>query len=273
VEVPVKYFRSAALAALAAIGFASLACAADLPTKKAPLFVAPALVPYNWTGFYVGLNAGGAFGDPNSETPTGLFPAYAGSPRLPSSSNQSAFTGGSQIGYNYQVSSVVFGLEADFDYIGLRRNSFTVAGLPPTPFGFGAAPNVFNYSSSNSDFLGTVRARLGYAVDRALIYVTGGLAYSGGASSAVASFTNVGGAQYATFQGPSSSNIGYAVGGGLEYALTDHWTVKGEYLYANLGRRNVTLTDPVTPGGAGYSFTAKIGESVNIARAGVNYKF
>src|SRR5215472_19152222 len=134
--------------------------AADLATKGAP--PPPPTPVFSGAGLYIGLNAGGAFGNKVTEEPTGLFSGVAGAPLLSTSSNQSAFTGGGQIGYNWQFDNLVTGIEGDFNYVGFRDINFTVTGLPATPFGFGSAPNAFNYSRPGDRFFGTLRARLGY---------------------------------------------------------------------------------------------------------------
>ena len=246
--------------------------AADIETK-AP---SPPLPPpvFSWTGLYIGLNAGGAFDNKVTEEPTGLFSEFPGAPLLATSSNQSGFTGGGQIGYNWQFDNLVTGIEGDFNYVDFRDINFTVTGLPNTPFGSPSAPNVFNYSHPGDRFFGTLRARLGYAADRVLFYATGGLAFSGRSShSGTATFTNAQGVQFANFQGANDSGTGFAVGGGVEYAWTTNWIVRAEYLFVDIDHHNVTLTDPVTPGGAGFSFNSTVGEQFSVVRGAVSYKF
>jgi opacity protein-like surface antigen len=150
--------------------------AADMATREPPPPPAPV---FSWSGLYIGLNAGGAFDNKVTEEPTGLFSGFAEAPLLATSSNQSAFTGGGQVGYNWQFDNLVAGIEGDFNYVGFRDINFTVTGLPGIPFGSGVSPNVFNYTHPADRFFGTLRARLGYAADRALFYATGGLAFSG----------------------------------------------------------------------------------------------
>jgi outer membrane immunogenic protein len=246
--------------------------AADMATKVPAPPPPPPI--FSWTGLYIGLNAGGAFDNKVTEEPTGLFSEFAGAPLLATSSNQSAFTGGGQVGYNWQFDSLVTGIEGDFNYVGFRDINFTVTGLPATPFGFGSPPNVFNYSHRADRFFGTLRARLGYAADRVLLYATGGLAFSGRSShTGTATFTNAQGVQYANFQGPSDGGTGFAVGGGVEYAWTNNWIFRAEYLFVDLDHHNATLTDPVTPFGAGFSFSSTVGEQFSVVRAAVSYKF
>ena len=155
--------------------------AADLATKGAPPPPPPPPV-FSWAGLYIGLNAGGAFGNKVTEEPTGLFSGFAGAPLLATSSNQSAFTGGGQIGYNWQFDSLVVGIEGDFNYVGFRDINVTVTGLPGIPFESGSPPNVFNYTHPADRFFGTLRLRLGYAADRVLFYATGGVAFTGRSS-------------------------------------------------------------------------------------------
>jgi outer membrane immunogenic protein len=248
--------------------------AADLATKGAPPPPPPPPV-FSWAGLYIGVNAGGAFGNKVTEEPTGLFfSEFEGAPLLPTSSNQSGFTGGGLFGYNWQFDSVVVGIEGDFNYVDFRDINFTVTGLPSTPFGSGSAPHVFNYFHSGDRFFGTFRVRLGYAADRALFYATGGLAFSGKSSNTgTATFTNAEGVQFANFHGPTDSGIGFAVGGGVEYAWTNNWIVRAEYLFVDIDHHNVTLTDPVTSGAAGFSFSSTVGEQFSVVRGAISYKF
>jgi len=246
--------------------------AADLATKGAPPPPPPPV--FSWAGLYIGLNAGGAFGNKVTEEPTGLFSGFAGAPLLATSSNQSAFTGGGQIGYNWQFDSLVVGIEGDFNYVGFRDINVTVTGLPKTPFGSPSDLNVFNYFHPADRFFGTLRARLGYAADRVLFYATGGVAFSGRSShSGTATFTNAAGVQFANFQGPNDSGIGFAAGGGIEYAWTNNWIVRAEYLFVDIDHHNVTLTDPVTSGAAGFSFSSTVGEQFSVVRGAISYKF
>jgi opacity protein-like surface antigen len=148
-----------------------------------------------------------------------------------------------------------------------------VTGLPNTPFGSPPAPNVFNYFHPGNRFFGTLRARLGYAADRVLFYATGGVDFTGRSShSRTATFTNAQGVQFANFQGPNDSGVGFAVGGGVEYAWTNNWIIRGEYLFVDIDHHNVTLTDPVTPAGAGFSFSSTVGEQFSVVRGAISYK-
>jgi outer membrane immunogenic protein len=216
--------------------------AADMPiTSDAPYF-APTSV-YNWTGFYVGGNAG--VGWANSGHVTVNDPVLGA--QTISVSNRSAFIGGGQLGANLQYESFVFGLEADIQFADVGT---TINWGPYQRFGLS--------SGSSGGYFGTVRARAGYAIDRTLIYLTGGLAY--------------GGLNKSPLGGNSTSNIGYALGGGVEYALTQNWTIKAEALYLNLSNgRDQSFV--VANGGASYPVSIKAGNGGGGARLGVNYKF
>jgi outer membrane immunogenic protein len=297
-----KFLASTAFAALA-----TTSMAADLPNMKGPAsapYYAPAPV-FTWTGFYVGLNAGGAFAD--TRGCSAFFPSIGGVPvaGFPNNcsnggngnNNSVSFTGGAQVGYNVQFNSIVLGLEADINGLsnGRNRNNNGNIAYPYTgsnhPYD---GSYVFGGRNNNSNYFGTVRARLGYAADRTLFYVTGGLAYGGGGNSAnsVSFYHNqvapFGGAPSAIFSNggnnSSNSNIGYAVGGGIEYALTNNWTIKGEYLYVNTSRNRrggVYSCADVAAGtcasfsgvGATFSDSRRNTNGINVVRMGVNYKF
>ncbi len=215
--------------------------------------------------------------------------AAAGVLAFSNTSGNEGFVGGGQIGYNYQFtpgSGVVVGIEADAQYadFGRQRNRFAAATVP----GGAIVPGtlIFNPNGlSGLDYFGTVRGRLGYAFDRTLVYATGGFAYGSG-----------GGRQFGTGVGQNDFQTGYAVGGGIEYALpTDSFlnffrssavTVKVEGLYVNLDQNRRTagafatnnlgqLVQVGQPGVTLVQGPAGVRNNTEFAviRAGVNYKF
>jgi outer membrane immunogenic protein len=188
-----------------------------------PLKASPAYAAYNWTGLYMGLNIGGAFGRFNG-----------------SSDNLTGVTGGGQIGYNWQASGSpwVFGLEADISGSSQSR-----------------AETILSVTANEAlSYFGTARGRLGYAFDRSMIYATGGLAYQNLQVDVI-------GPGFATSS--NSTNVGYAVGGGAEWALWDRWTAKAEYLYLNTD--GSSMTTPVS------HFAGRTEN--NVVRSGLNYHF
>jgi outer membrane immunogenic protein len=257
-------------------GIAVFAALAATPALAADLALkAPAPPPaWSWAGFYIGGNVGGAWGATDSEVPSGVFTTTATGQAFPASITRSGLTAGGQFGYNWQIGSTVFGLEADANYLGLNSKSVSIPEPHSTFFGSGASPNVQTYGVSSENFFGTFRGRLGYAWDRVLLYATGGLAYGPGANNSV-TYTNASpGVNYAIFKGNSGSGVGWTAGGGLEYALGNNWSVRGEYLYVDLNNHSRTLLPATVVGTAatGASFTDS-GGSFSIARIGVNYKF
>ena len=181
-----------------ALGVAS-GSAADIQRRQAmPAKAPPVYTPaYNWTGFYVGINGGGGWG--RSEF-TGPF-ATGGS------FDTSGGLVGGTIGYNWQMGQVVFGLEGDGDWSGIKGSAFCGGTVCET----------------RNDWLATARGRLGYAFDRFLPYVTGGAAFGN-------IKTNIAGVGSA-----DDTRTGWTAGGGVEYGLGGPWTIKAEYLHVDLG--------------------------------------
>jgi outer membrane immunogenic protein len=219
------------------------AFAADLPTRKAPPPMYSPTPVYNWSGFYIGGNAG--IGWSNGGNVTVADPKLG--PQSISVSSHSGFIGGGKIGYNFQAGEFVYGVEADIQYANIGSS------VNWGPYGrLGVA------TGSDGEYFGTLRARAGYAIDRTLIYATGGLAYGGLNSSPLG--------------GNATSNVGYAIGGGVEYAFTEHWTAKVEALYINLSNGS-NRTIAVTNGGVVYPISVSSGNGGGLVRVGVNYKF
>ena len=162
------------IAALAAYAFCLPASAADIarPVYKAQ----PAPAPYSWNGFYIGGNVGAVWGDLNNSLSIangGYFaqPAVAGVNSNGSfGGSQGSFTGGGQIGWNYQTTNWVWGIETDFNWLDIEANRFG-------PFNYTTNGAPYNLNTSlSANWLATVRGRLGYAFNDILFYVTGGLA-------------------------------------------------------------------------------------------------
>ncbi len=156
----------------------SAASAADLPVRAAPPVIAVAPI-FTWTGFYVGGNLGWGWRDSNNDpvilTGPGVPGGLEGGTLLFGNSNDATFTGGGQIGYNYQIGSWVIGAEADIQGINSDNNSNVV--FIPGP-GFAGGDFVPGEFENGADWWGSVRLRAGVAFDRVLVYATGGLAYT-----------------------------------------------------------------------------------------------
>lgn len=258
-------------AAALLVGAATGASAADLALRGAPpAYELPPVVEFSWTGFYAGVNAGFGFSSNRHSTfcldPTGVN-GGAGCTTLPDlNTDGEGFVGGGQVGVNMAIGGgFVAGIEADIQYTHIRRTSTVAGDFPLVGGGIGTADAYT--ATQRLDYLGTVRARLGYAFDRLLVYGTGGLAY-GDVLSRQTVLGPAGTSFYAA--GRRSTDVGYAAGGGIEYAFTDSLTGKAEALYYDLGR--TTLASGSVPA-TGFVRGASFDTAGVIARAGLNYRF
>ncbi|WP_234051584.1 MULTISPECIES: outer membrane protein [unclassified Xanthobacter] len=217
---------------------AGSASAADLSGRYAyPVKAAVVPVPmFSWTGFYIGGNVGWGWADNAFDYTTGGF-SYGYDV-----GNSNGVFGGLQAGYNFQfANNVVLGAEADLEFSSISNSNLLLGG-----------PVGGNVVSSNVDNFGTIRGRVGYAFDRFLPYFTGGAAWANTSLDAPWGLSQ------------NSTRWGWTIGGGAEYAITNNWTVKAEYLYLDYGNKNVTYIN---------GDTATSGLNMNTVKAGVNYKF
>jgi outer membrane immunogenic protein len=271
-------FAGAALLALVS----GRVMAADMSRPApAPIYTkAPMMAPvYSWTGGYIGVNAGYAWGDSEASTSSvfslaGFFDPVS-VPLVNAAGTQTikpnGFTGGGQIGYNWQASSVtVFGLEADFEYFGLK-GSVTSSG----PYFPGSLSGFAINQSVRTDWLATFRARLGFLVTPStLLYVTGG----GAVTNLQGTFTfndNLPNA-FSTESGSfNTTKLGWTAGGGVEWAMWSGWSAKAEYLFVSFPTATTTSNNFSTIFGPvpGQVFTHSLDLDAHIVRVGLNYKF
>ena len=231
------------VAAVLTAAFAGAASAADLPVKAPPL-MAPLPIAYNWTGFYVGADIGYGWGSTDHTFSNG---SPAGN------SDPNGVLGGGFVGYNYQVASWVFGLEGDIEGSGMS----------------GSFSNVTMGSSTATAKLtldASVRGRIGFAWDRALLYVTGG--------GALAHYDFRGGPAVATAKTPlcpqcgfSQDLTGWTVGAGMEYAFAPNLSARVEYRYTDYGSATGTLA-PVYA-----NVLMRAQNTTNVVRLGLSYMF
>jgi outer membrane immunogenic protein len=252
--------RRFGLLLLASMALVGAAAAADMPVK-AP--VAPVAPPYNWSGFYIGLNAGYSWGHQDND----LVTVPLGVLLFSNSNNLNGFIGGGQIGYNWQVNQWVFGFEADFQGSSQKDDgTFAIAASNPClPVASCPIPGSAISYTDKLEWFGTVRGRLGFAMDHWLPYVTGGWAYGRGTVSGTGTTLPAG-----TVLAFSSSHdySGWTVGAGLEWVFANHWSAKAEYLYIDFGSGGTVVVNT-----AGTLAIASGKMTDNIARLGVNYKF
>jgi outer membrane immunogenic protein len=220
------------MAAIASLVVASeVAVAADLARRPAPPAVAvkaPPLPIFDWSGFYVGVHGGYGWGDASI-----TYPGFAST-----GFNANGWLVGGLVGVNYQVGQTVFGLEADINKTDMNGGGACVVGPCDV---------------SNS-WLSTGRVRLGYAVDRFMPYVTGGVAYG----EVKANVPGVGGA--------SDRRVGWTAGVGAEYAFTPNLSWKTEYLFVDLGKFDCGLS-------CGIGSPTDVKFDAHIVRTGINLKF
>ena len=227
------------LTAASVVALSAAANAADMYRASAGGYKdGPAYVGVNWSGLYVGVNGGYGSSENSNQLANTNVPFSGLQP-------EGGF-GGGQIGYNVQRGNLVFGVETDFEGANISKSA-TDAGN--------------NKYSSDLNWFGTVRGRLGYTVDRALVYATGGLAYGNVDNKAIASPS---GHVYEA----NKTDTGYTLGGGVEYKISQAWSLKGEYQYINLG-----TNDPVWNGVAYSKQSAGVvnDDAYHTFRIGVNY--
>ena len=257
--------RGAALLVCCMSAVSGGAWAADLyggpGLKDAPYIAAPAL----WQGFYVGGHVGGAWGGPDvSDT----F-VYVGDPTFNGGLNGAGFTGGGQAGYNIQRDHFVFGLEGDIGYLGLSADKLVNFKQDSCTAHYQDGSQTYDRNhqneqlcwidgkySSSSGLYGDITGRLGYALDRTLFYAKGGVAFLD-----VDFKANYAGQSCKTLGtcgtgGPSSFNydhsdtlVGWTVGAGMEYALSQSWSLKAEYQHFDFGSMSYSYSDCVSVGG------------------------
>lgn len=296
------FLASAALFACAAVDSAG---AADLPPAEPPAFKAPVVVPapvWSWTGCYVGINGGGTRGQNTADlSPAGLYLAPTGNGPPPNAAGTGDFAAdiaalshsydmtsngweaGGQVGCNAQWGMAVLGVEGDWQW----TNTTTSADAS-----YAAFPNVGNpvfFNASHTEhvdvtqrWFATARVRAGFTPwERVLIYATGGVAWANFQSNTAVAFAT-GANPFATvFSGAthvgsaSTNQVGWVAGGGAEWALTNNWSVKAEYLYLRFDGFSYAspLTAATFPFAAGYAWNTNVTLREQVARIGVNYKF
>ena len=223
--------------------------------------------PYNWTSFYAGVNAGGAWGayDPTTATTPG---AYFGLPLYSAAVNAigaqtldpRGFIGGGQIGFNYQIGNIVAGVEGAFDYLHLNAAANSAAAYP----GLGGSQFLIS-TYGNADWLFTLTPRLGFAANNWLFYGMGGLAVTNLRTDFV--FTD----RFGAFQSAlvSTDKVGYAIGAGVEWGLTDRLSLRAEYEHVGFGRTAAHQTGSDIPA---QPFTQSAALNADFVRVGLDYK-
>ena len=215
-----------------------------LPAHAADLTKAPPAPPaaYSWTGAYVGVNFGGVFNRESVTTPLGV-----------GSTDPTGALGGAQLGYNYQFSSWLLGIEAEFDGTSAQGSTNFVGPSTGGP-GTGTAISVFG----DHRWYTTVSGRLGYVMGSLLLYAKGGGAWMNADDKLNVTTNGV-----TVNSSMSNTRSGWNAGVGLEYLLFPRWSAKFEYDYLDFGTRTLSFVDAGIP----VSFKTQVNE----VKLGLNY--
>lgn len=247
-------FGSLAIIRFATVAYALIAGSADAG-ETPPI--------YDWAGLYVGVSSGAGFplhvgerlqAGGGSNAP--FFDLY------PNSVTRTGVTVGAQAGYNWRGGPWVWGFETDFNLFDGRRGP--TGAYVSSPSCCGLPIFALDYHSS-ANFFATIRGRAGVAFDRALIYLTAGVAAGGARGPAVLS---IGGSQFSA-PWSQSSRMKYALGAGFEYAFADDWSARAEYLFLNQSLNTQLFGDN---GGNAFYFS-RIRNKNHVLRFGVHYHF
>jgi opacity protein-like surface antigen len=257
--------------------------AAQLITKAPKSPILAAVGPYNWSGFYIGGYVGSNFGVTDWHRRTIPLAPAVGTDAIgvfaQHDVDYQGFIGGGQIGYNYQSGAMVAGLEIDAGGSNAKGGKFC-------PRGVDSGSTYFFTCESEQPWLASFTGRLGYAYDRALFYVKGGLAAG---ETTVQTVFNAGtqpgpfGGVFANpVSGESKTRIGWTIGGGFEYGLTQNWSAKAEYMFYDLGTDGYSVNPGYLPdiyntgaciGGACTNQTIQVGTHGSTVKIGLNYRF
>jgi outer membrane immunogenic protein len=244
---------------LVAMGIGS-ALAADLPARapvytKAPVAVAPI---YNWSGFYIGLNGGGASSRDCWDLTNG------GGGTVPAIStgchNATGALAGGQVGYRWQMTNWVFGLEAQGDWANLKGSNISAIGT------FAGAPFL---DQTKIDGIGLFTGQVGYAWNNVLWYAKGGAAVTHDTYNGIAQAATAGFAVGSVFDQASETRWGGAIGTGLEIGFAPGWSVAFEYDHLFMGRNSRDLINVLGP----FDRTMSIRQDVDMGTVRVNYTF
>lgn len=247
-----KSVSRVSLAVVATIAVAHAAHAEDLSRAQA----------FSWTGLYVGAHLGGGLVDSDVSDPYGSA-IYGDNIRSPGP------LAGLQVGYDYQTGALVLGLQADVSWADLYGKN-TCLQVSPNTF-FGAT------CSSDTDWLGTVTGRVGVVTGpqgRALIYGKGGLAWARGEVNAAVNNVAAGdpGSPDNALSGSATTQLGWTLGVGAEYALGGHWSTNIEYDYLGFGSRDLATPNAAFGPNAPDGRTAGLSQDIQTVKLGLSYR-
>ena len=241
---------------LSVAGFTGAASAADLAARtytKSPTLVAAV---YDWSGFYLGLNGGGASSRECWNLTNDAGVALANSPREGCHNATGGLAGG-QIGYRWQSANWVFGLEAQGDWADLKGSSASATAIIP-----------FN-NQTKVDAIGLFTGQVGYAWNNILWYVKGGAAVTDNKYSNIFTVNNVVAAAGTQFNAATDTRWGGVVGTGVEIGFAPNWSVAVEYDHLFMGSPNIAFP----PTNIAVGRADNIRQDVDMGTLRVNYRF
>jgi outer membrane immunogenic protein len=252
-----------AIAAAAALSVASSVHAADLPARM-PVKTAPAVIAAApvWSGFYVGLFAGYGWGRAKATAPfdgnTGFFYNFLGNAYR---FDADGFFGGATVGYNMQSGAIVYGVEAEAGYLGLKGSALEPNDLPAT---------TDTVTRFKSNIYGALYARLGFAAGNALFYGKGGVAVLNAEASTIDPCAGTPGCGTTTLTMTGDKvMVGWSAGGGIEWMFGGGWSAKAEYAYFDFGK--IDTAGPSSVPGEFYRQSVEV--TAHTAKLGVNYRW
>jgi len=240
------------VAVIALLGTTTLASAADLPAAPYPKAPPQAIAAYDWSGFYIGINAGGATShncwavNNDGITGAGLLAPAVGE----GCHDATGGMVGGQVGYRWQSANWVFGVEAQGDWADLSGSNTSLFYGP----GF--------INQSRTDAIGLFTGQVGYAWNNVLLYVKGGAAVTDNKYSGIVAALELD-------QSNDNARWGGAVGAGIEVGFAPNWSVAAEYDHLFMGNQNVNFNFV----GGGFSRSDNIRQDVDMATVRLNYRF
>ncbi len=254
------------LAGVATAVMAGSALAADMPVKAPPPVLA-----YDWSGFYLGGVIGGGWTRTDTSDPgLGVVGTVLGVPVI-QTTDSSGFIGGVEGGDRYQFGKLVVGWEADM--VWGNNNATSISTFSPVPGLFTINRSI----SADTKWAGTATSTLGIAHDRWLIYGKAGVAWAKTDYTSNWTINVAGAGTFPLFSGAGStsdsSQIGWTVGTGVEWAIWNNWSIKAEYDYLDFGNKTVAINGAVLPGLVNFpaSFGHENTQHINQFKAGLNW--
>jgi outer membrane immunogenic protein len=250
-----KHMLAAGVAIAAIVAATGSAFAADMPLKAAAPYAA-----YDWSGMYIGGVVGGAWATNNiSDSGRGIVGPGVVVPVI-QATNGSAFIGGIEGGSNYQFGNLVMGWEGDITWGSLNGTS---------TMGFGAPAALGRRITADTNWIATTTSRVGIAHNNWLLYGKAGVAF---ANTSYTDNWNVAGGPLFSGTGTGTTQTGWTVGTGIEWAFWNNWSLKAEYDYLDFGNRTVAVNGTAFPA-IPVSLAVQNQQHINEFKAGLNWKF